>query len=423
MKQFIDEQTSIPVIGPTRADGVRWSMKERLFLGLSPSEYMEQFLRNRLNLLLLLIFSVGLPLLLQRYIFGLGSVTHGSNDYPWGLFLGFGLFGMVPLSASGFLIGTTVNLFGREDFHPIERLALLNGLLGYFFAVVYLEVDLGMPWRLANCMYFSFGPAAVLFLVAWHVATYLSVQVAEVLPAFFEWIDRPSWKRYIKRITLGLTIAGIILSTLHQGALGALFTYAPTKIHPLWLSTEFMWIHFLCSAVFGGLCMVIVSSTLINHYLPWRCGKSFRASLDRLTLGLGKGAAYAMITYLVIKIVAVAHDNEWEYLLTGWGLYYILEISVGVVLPMTIFALGVRGGSVGYIRTGAFIAVIGVIWNRLNTAMVCFNYELYHEIPHWKEIWIAVTLYALYFIVYRFIIYRLPIVFDWQESSAKHISC
>ena len=134
-----------------------------------------------MNWLLLIIFSVGLPLLLQRYIFGLGSVTHASNDYPWGLFLGFGLFGMVPLSASGFLLGTTVTLFGREDFHPIERLALLNGLLGYFFAVVYLEVDLGMPWRLAYPMIVSFGPAAVLFLVAWHVATYLSVQIAEVL--------------------------------------------------------------------------------------------------------------------------------------------------------------------------------------------------------------------------------------------------
>ena len=83
--------------------------------------------------------------------------THASNDYPWGLFLGFGLFGMVPLSASGFLLGTTVEIFGRKDFVPIERLALLNGLLGYFFAVVYLEVDLGMPWRLYYPMFVSLG--------------------------------------------------------------------------------------------------------------------------------------------------------------------------------------------------------------------------------------------------------------------------
>ena len=276
MKMFASQNENLPVTGSNKKDGTRWGLKERLLLGLTFAQYRQQFQRNPVNWMLLLIFIVGVPLLLQRYIFGLASVTHGSNDYPWGLILGFGLFAMVPLSASGFLLGTTVKLFGREDFHPIERLALLNGLLGYFFAVVYLEVDLGMPWRLPYPMVVSYGTGAVLFLVAWHVATYLTVQIAEVLPALFEWLHKPNWKYYIKRITLGLTISGIILSTLHQGALGALFTYAPTKIHPLWISTEFQWIHFLCSAVFAGLSMVIVSSTLINKYMHWRCGKAFR---------------------------------------------------------------------------------------------------------------------------------------------------
>ena len=419
MKTFASANAHLPVAGSTKTDGTLWTLRERLFLGLTTRQYLQQLWRNPVNWLLLIIFSVGLPLLLQRYIFGLGSITHASNDYPWGLFLGFGLFGMVPLSASGFLLGTTVTLFGRQDFHPIERLALLNGLLGYFFAVVYLEVDLGMPWRLAYPMIVSFGPAAVLFLVAWHVATYLSVQIAEVLPALFEWLDKPALKIHIKRIALGLTIAGIILSTLHQGALGALFTYAPTKLHPLWLSTEFQWIHFLCSAIFGGLAMVIVSSTLINRFMHWRCGKAFRNSLDNLTLGLAKGAAYAMITYLVIKLVAIAHDNEWEYLLTGWGLYYFLEIGLGVMLPMILFAKGVRNNAVQPVRIAAFITVLGIIWNRLNTSIYCFNYQLYQEIPHWKEVWLTITLYALYFVIYRFIVYRLPIVFDWKDSSTR----
>lgn len=422
MKKLIAENMHLPVTGSARPEGTAWKIKEKLLLGLSWEDYSRQFMRNRINWILAMIFAVGIPLLLQRYLLGLGSVTHASNDYPWGLFLGFGLFGMVPLSASGFLLGTTVNLFGRKDFHPIERLALLNGLLGYFFAVVYLEVDLGMPWRLAYPMFMSFGPAAVLFLVAWHVATYLSVQIAEVLPALFEWMDKPDWKIRIKRITLGLTIAGIILSTLHQGALGALFTYAPTKLHPLWQSTEFIWIHFLCSAIFGGLGMVIVASTLINHFLPWRCGREFSRNLDRLTIGLGKGSAYAMITYLVIKLVAIAHDNDWEHLLTGWGLYYLLELGIGVLLPMVLYVSGIRNGSVRIVRIAAFIAVIGVVWNRLNTSMISFNYLLPQEIPHWKEVWITITLYTLYFVVYRFIVYRLPIVYDWNEKTNPDLS-
>ncbi len=419
MKSLTGNNT-LPITGSLKRNGTIWTLQERLFLGFTGKQYLQQLQRNPINWLLLVLFAVGLPLLLQRYIYGLAAVTHGSNDYPWGLFLGFGLFGMVPLSASGCLLGTTVVLFGREDFYPIERLALLNGLLGYFFAVVYLEVDLGMPWRLAYPMFVSFGPAAVLFLVAWHVATYLSVQLTEVLPALFEWLDRPVWKHYIKRIAIGLTIAGIILSTLHQGALGALFTYAPTKIHPLWLSSEFQWLHFLVSAIFGGLGMVIVSSTLIHRYMHWRCGRAFKDNIDNLTLGLGKGASYAMITYLAIKLVALAHDNEWEYLLTGWGLYYCLEITIGVILPMFLFAKGVRNGKTGPVRIAAFISVVGIIWNRLNTSLICFNYQLYQDLPHWKEIWITITIYGLYFAIYRFIVYRLPIVFYWNESPAEY---
>ncbi|MEN8189586.1 MAG: polysulfide reductase [Thermodesulfobacteriota bacterium] len=417
MKLFSKNNPAIPIVDHLKPDGSEWSIKEKLWLGLSPTDYKKQFFRNPVNWLMIGVFAVGVPLIIQRYIFGLGAVTHASNDYPWGLFLGFGLFGMVPLSASGFMLGTTVELFGRKDFKPIERLALLNGLLGYFFAVLFLEVDLGMPWRLPYPMFVSLGPAAVLFLVAWHVATYLSVQIAEVLPAFFEWIGWLAGKRFIRKMVLGLTIAGIILSTLHQGALGALFTYAPAKVHPLWISPNFQWLHFFASSIFAGLCMVIVSSTLIRNFMGWRCDDNFKDNLDKLTLGLGKGSSYAMITYLVIKIVAVAHDQEWAYLLTGWGGYYMLELAVGVVLPMLIFAYAVRNQMPGLVRFGAIIVVLGIIWNRINTALVCYNWQLYQEIPHWKEVWITITIYSLYFLTYRFIVYRLPIVYGWKGEK------
>jgi Ni/Fe-hydrogenase subunit HybB-like protein len=417
MNTFITNKQEIPITSHVNPSGGTWNIKEKLWLGLSREEYKTQFLRNPVNWVLIFIFAIGVPIIFQRYFFGLATVTHASNDYPWGLFLGFGLFGMVPLSASGFLLGTTVEIFGRKDFVPIERLALLNGLLGYFFAVVYLEVDLGMPWRLYYPMFVSLGPAAVLFLVAWHVATYLSVQVAEVSSAYFEWIGWLKGKRFIKSITVGLTISGIILSTLHQGALGALFTYAPSKVHPLWFSANFMWIHFFCSAIFAGLSMVIVASTLCKKYMTWRCDRRFLDSVDELTLGLGKGCAYALITYLVIKLVGVAHDNDWAHLLTGWGQYFLLEMGLAVVLPMILFAYGVKHRLVTIVRWAALISVLGVVWNRLNTALICFNWQLYQEIPHWKEVWVTITIFALYFIVYRFLLYRLPILYQWQGEK------
>lgn len=407
-----------PTIRDAQANGQglqRWSLSQKLLLGLTPRQYLQQALRNPFNWLLVVIFAIGLPLIAGRFWFGLNWVTHSSNDYPWGLFLGFGLFAMVPLSASGFMLGTAVEIFGRHDFEPIERLALLNGLLGYFFAVVYLLVDLGQPWRLPYPMAVSFGPAAVLFLVAWHVATYLSVQVAEVSVAFFEWIGWPTGKQLVRRMAVGLTIAGIILSTLHQGALGALFTYAPGKVHPLWYSAPFLWIFFFCSAIPAGLSMVIAVSTVVKKTMAWRCDQRFLDSLDRLTLGLAKGASLGLITYLAIKLIGIAHDNEWGYLLTGWGAWYLLELGLGVVLPLFLFARALHTGQALLARCGAFVTIGGIILNRLNTALVAFNWKLYQEVPHWKEVAICLTLFAVYLVTYRFILYRLPILFAWKE--------
>ena len=399
-----------------------WSLKDKLLLGLTPGQYLGQALRNPFNWLLGFIFAVGLPLIAYRYMFGLGVVTHSSNDYPWGLFLGFGLFVMVPLSASGFMLGTAVEIFGRHDFEPIERLALLNGLLGYFFAVIYLVVDLGQPWRLPYPMFVSFGPAAVLFLVAWHVSTYLSVQIAEVSVAFFEWIGWLGGKRFIRRIAIGLTVSGIILSTLHQGALGALFNYSPGKVHPLWYSASFQWIHFFVSAIPAGLCMVIAVSTIIKKTMAWRCDDNYLENLDRCTLGLAKGAALALITYLTIKFIGVAHDNEWGYLATGWGAWFLFEMAIGVVLPIILFAYAVRNQVVKVARWGAFITVFGIALNRLNTALITFNWQLYQEIPHIFEVIIAVTIFAIYIVVYRFLLYRLPILYSWKTQEQEALA-
>lgn len=398
--------------------GKKWSLKEKLLLGLTPRQYLAQAVRNPFNWVLALILCIGLPLIAGRFIFGLAWATNGSYDYPWGLFLCFGLFAMVPLSSSGFQLGTAVEIFGCRELKPIERLALLNGLLGYFFAVVYLLVDLGQPWRLPYPMVVAFGPAAVLFLVAWHVATYLSVQVTEVSVAFFEWIGFPLGKEGVRKITLGLTVAGIILSTLHQGALGALFNYAPGKVHPLWYSSAFLWLHFFVSSIPGGLCMVIVVSSIARKTMAWRCDDGFRDNLDNLTVSLAKGACLGLVTYLVIKLLGLAHDNKWAYLSTGWGAWYLFEMLMGVILPLIILAYSVRHRIMGLLRLGALLTVFGVVLNRMNTAMLTFNWKLgEREIPQWREIIITITLFSIYIIVYRFILYRLPILFTWKTDE------
>src|SRR3990172_3067639 len=149
-----------------------WFM-DKLLMGMSWPDYLKKLI-TPFNIIALLILGIGLPLIGVRLIFGLASVTDASNEYPWGLFLGWGLFGGVPLSATGFVMATAYYIFGFKDYHPLVRLSVLTGLLGYFFAATYLMVDLGRPWRIYFPMVMGFGTGSVLFLVACHVSTYLT---------------------------------------------------------------------------------------------------------------------------------------------------------------------------------------------------------------------------------------------------------
>ena len=226
-------------------------INEILFNRLTIKEYIKSLI-NPFNIIAGIIVLAGLFLIFMRFAFGLGEVTDSSNTQPWGLLLGVGLFTGVPFSASGFVMGTAVYIFGLKKYQPVVTNAILLGFLGYLFAVMFLMTDLGRPWRIYYPMFISFGPASVMFLVAWHVALYLSVQALEFSSSFFEWLGLKPFRKIVIGMTLILTIAGIMLSTLHQSALGAMFLLAPGKVHPLWWSSYMPWL-FLVSALAAGL--------------------------------------------------------------------------------------------------------------------------------------------------------------------------
>ncbi len=56
------------------------------------------------------IVVAGLVVLAIRFTRGLGAVTNLSNDYPWGLWIGFDVLCGEALAAGGFTIAATVYL-------------------------------------------------------------------------------------------------------------------------------------------------------------------------------------------------------------------------------------------------------------------------------------------------------------------------
>jgi Ni/Fe-hydrogenase subunit HybB-like protein len=325
------------------------------------------------------------------------------------LFLGWGLFSGVPLASTGFLMAFTVYLLGLKQFYPLLRPAVLTGFIGYFFAVVFLLVDLGRPWHLPYPMVLSFGTSSVMFLIAWHVALYLSTQFVEFCPAIFEWIGADRFRRWVLRVTIGATIFGVILSTLHQSALGALFLIAPAKVHPLWYS-PYLPLLFLVSSIYAGLSMIIVESTVIRRWMPERMDAANQQALDGLALGLGKGAALTMVTYFALKWVALAHGNHWDLLGSGYGVWFLVEMFGLVLTPCFLFVIGVRQARVTVVRVAAVLAILGIVANRLTVTMLAFNWQLPHrELPSWREAWVVLTIVTIEILVYRWIVNRLPV--------------
>jgi Ni/Fe-hydrogenase subunit HybB-like protein len=385
----------------------RW-LQDKLLLGLPPRAYLRS-LRTPGDAATALILAVGLPLIAWRFASGLGAVTNLSQSTPWGLWIGFDMLCGVALAAGGYTLAAAVYVFGLTRYHAIVRPAVLTGFLGYLFAVIGLLCDLGQPWRIPYPIFWSWGTTSVMFEVGWCVFVYLTVLFLEFTPAAFEWLGLWGLRRRLVRLTLGLTVFGVVLSTLHQSSLGALYLMAPGKLHPFWYS-PFLPIFFFVSSVIAGLGMVIVESALSHRAFADRRGTA-PLDLDGLTLGLGRAAAIVLFSYFFLKLQGLVESQRFELLLTPLGAWFLVELLGFVLLPSLLLAFAARREDAAGVRAAAALAVLGVVLNRLNVSIVAFGWDApARYLPSLAELWVSLTLVTLGVASYRFIVNRMPVL-------------
>jgi Ni/Fe-hydrogenase subunit HybB-like protein len=385
---------------------------EKVLLGLTPRAYVRSLLTPG-NLAVALIIASGIGAIVYRFVCGLGAATNLTQDTPWGLWIGFDMLCGVALAAGGFTIASSVYLLGLKDFHPIVRPAVLTAFLGYVFAALGLAVDLGRPWNFPTPFLFSFGTTSVMFEVGWCVLLYTLVLAAEFTPSVLEWLGLTRWRDAMLKLTIGLTVAAVVLSTLHQASLGGLFLMAPHRIHPLWYS-PFIPIFFFVSAITAGLSMVIVESGLSHRAFAHRA--DHHVDLDRLTIGLARAASIVLFTYFFARLQGLADGNHWGLLLTGWGAWYLVEVLGFILLPSFVLAYAARNRQVTLIRWTAGWVVLGVVVNRLNVSVIAFNWNVTpHYFPSFMEILTTVTLVTLGVTVFRWIVNRMPVLAELPE--------
>ena len=395
------------------------SVTSKVFMGMRPREYFRSLLTPG-NGVFAVILLAGLPVIAYRFAYGLGAATNLTQQTPWGIWIGIDMLSGIALAAGGFTIAATVYLLGVEKYHPIVRPAVLTGFLGYLFAVIGLLADLGSPWRLPVPIYYSFGTRSVMFEVAWCVALYSTVLFLEFTPAVFEWLGWARARKIMLKATIGLTVAGVILSTLHQSSLGALFLMAQGKLHPLWYS-PYIPLYFFVSAVIAGLSMVIVESSLSHRLFGSQIDPKPHVDLDDLTIGLSRAAAIVLFAYFFVRVQGFIDGGAFHLLATPYGAWYLVEVIGFVLLPSIAYAYGARHARVTLLRITAAWTVLGVVINRLNVSVIAMNWQLSpHYVPSWMEIITTVTIISLGIMTFRWIVNRLPVLHEDPRFAEAH---
>jgi len=359
---------------------------------------------------LVVLLGLGLYATYVRFAQGLGAATNLSDQFPWGLWIGFDILCGVGLAAGGFTLCATVYIFNLKDFKPIVRPAVLTAFLGYLLVIVALMYDLGRPHLIWHAI-FMWNPHSVMFEVAWCVMLYTTVLGLEFSPMLFE---KLGWERplqIVRSITIPLVIIGVILSTLHQSSLGSLYLIVPEKLHTLWYS-PLLPLFFFVSAVTVGCAMVIFESFMSS--------RAFKREIEMHLLSkLGRVIVVGLMIYTVMKVQDLLDRGGLSVVFTPSleTVLYWVEMGFGVLLPMALLAIP----KVRLHKTGLFVSalmvILGFVLNRMNLSITGLEgWAKVGYFPSWMEIAVTVMIVAVGFALFGLAARYLP-VFPQSEHE------
>src|SRR5215472_10627233 len=349
----------------------------------------------------LILLLLGVCATVIRFTRGLGATTNLSDDFPWGLWVGFKLFS-IALAAGGFTVAAMVYIFNVQRYQPILRPMILTAFLGYSMFIVSLIMDLGRPLRVWHPLV-MWNAHSVMFEIAWCVTLYTTVLFLEFLPIVLE---RVGWKRqlhWMHTVMVPLVILGVILSTLHQSSLGSLYLIVPGKLYPLWYS-PLEPLFFFISALCAGLAMVIFES--------WHSGKAYGKALEpALVTGLGRVLAVMLMFYLTLRAIDLQQRRTSGLLtLPRTETYlFVLEIVLLTVPTLLLFLRRVHAHPAG-LYLCSVLTLLGFICNRMNVAITGMEASSgVHYFPKWTELAVTLSLVAGGFTLFALAAKYLPI--------------
>lgn len=364
------------------------------------------------KLVFLFLMAVGFYATVVRYSRGLGGATHLSDQFPWGIWIGFDVLCGVMLAAGGFTLTATVHILNIERMHSIVRPTVLTAFLGYLLVCVALMYDLGKPYNIWHPLIMR-NPHSVMFEVAWCVMLYTTVLALEFSPIVLERFNLQKPLKVIRGAAIPLVICGVILSTLHQSSLGSLYLIVPEKLHPFWYS-PLLPVFFFLSAIAVGLAMTIFESSM--------SAKHFGRQLELPILQeLGRALVVVLWVYAALRLEDLQNRGVLKLTLRpGYEMYlFWLEMVLTLILPLSLLSQRNVRNRAGGLYLAAVLVVLGFVTNRLNVSITGMEASAgTHYFPKWTELAVTGAIIAAGFALFGLAAKYLPI-FPEEEHAAE----
>lgn len=295
---------------------------------------------------------IGLICFAISYVLG-HQMFGTSNVVPWGLPIVLAIY-LIGLSAGSLILSSLTYVFGREEYRPIARMAVLLAIVLILGAMISIAVDLGRPekfWRLFMFFYMNnmtsmFAINGILYGGYFVISTlYLGIIMSNN-----------------KKLSKIMGIVAVFWAVLVHMGTGAIFGLIAAR--EAWFSAVRPF-EFLAAAVTSGLALLIVVTLLTLRF----SGRSVKKDLI-------KSLSSMLKIFIIILVILIAMDKLTHlyepargaalFMLGGpysW-VFWIFQIGLVVIVPLAILFNPRLNKSIKWIAIASTSVVIGIFFER-----------------------------------------------------------
>lgn len=355
------------------------------------------------------------------------------------------------LVAGAFVVAASYEVFGKKEFKPVAKFALVASFSFALFATMPLLLHLHQPQRAFNIMFtpnFSSAMSGFGFIYSF----YLTLLTLEILLVFRPYIlhrartDRGVMGIVYKALSLGVThesarsraidhraililsIIGIPGACVLHGYVG--FIFGAIKANPWW-SSAMMPIVFLVSAIVSGVAMLIILYVLISRWRQVEADDECVRNMIKL-LWLFLVVAFTL-EELDLANKAYEQGQTWEVLsaLLHGPLAFssgVVQVLIGSVIPLLLLPIGifksvrpqtrqwvgVIGGLLVLVQVLSMrwnVVIGGQLFSKSFRGFTDFHLEVYGR----EGLLAAIIVFCMPFVVFTVVSKVLPI---WQDNDA-----